>query len=394
MWPRVEYETYRWNRDEEDLLLIPKSRRRKITSSYEAAVPAPISSLPVEVPAELARRAAEACAVAIRFDQAQVGRGYDLPALMLRSESSSSSQIERLTSSVRNVALAELSDKAPENAKLIAGNVAAMREVLEQGGPVDVVSLCQVHDVLMAGTGEAKGLREEQMWIGGTPYSPHGASFVPPHVSRLTACLGDLVSFGGREDLSPVVKAAVFHAQFETIHPFTDGNGRTGRALLHRMLARDEVLPHATLPLSAGLLHDVDSYMEALAVYHDGQVEPIIERVVSALELSVVVGARIASDVDVVLARWREATKERKGSAAHRLPALLVEQPVVSVAYVAEKLEISERAARSLVEVACERGILSRMGNARRGAFYQASDLIEILEEASSTQGIRRMAAR
>lgn len=394
MWPSVEYETCGWDRDADDLLLIPKSRRRKITSSYEAAVPAPIASLPVEIPAELARRVAEACASAIRFDQAQVNRGYDLPALMLRSESSSSSQIERLTSSVRNVALAELSDKAPENAKLIAGNVAAMREALGQDGPVDVASLCRIHDVLMVGTGEAKGLREEQVWIGGTPYSPHGASFVPPRASRVRACLDDLISFGERRDLSPLVKAAVFHAQLETIHPFTDGNGRTGRALLHRMLAHDEVLPHATLPLSAGLLHDVDRYVDALAAYHDGQVDPIVERMVDALELSVVVGMRLASDVDAVLAKWREATKERKGSAAHRLPALLVEQPVVSIAFVAERLAISERAARSLVEVACERGVLSKMGNAKRGAFYQAADLIAILEEASSLQGIRRLAAR
>ena len=94
------------------------------------------------------------------------------------------------------------------------------------------------------------------------------------------------------------------------------------------------------------------------------------------------------------LGAWRAANTDRAGSASHSLPALLVEQPVVNTAYVAERLGITDRAARSLIDVACERGILQKMGNAKRGAFYQAGELIGILEEASSLQGIRRIAAR
>ena len=394
MWPGIMYEIRDWERDPDELALIPKSRRRKILPTYEAAVPASISSLPVEVPAPLAQRLAEVEVSLARFDTAQTARDWALPALLLRSESSSSSQIERLTSSVRNVALAELTDKAPANALLIAGNVAAMREALGQSGDVGIDSICAIHDVLMRGTREAMGLREEQVWIGGSPYSPHGATFVPPRADRVKPCLEDLVTFATREDISPIVKAAIFHAQFETIHPFTDGNGRTGRTLLHRMLARDEVLLHTMLPVSAGLLHDVERYMRALEAYHGGAVEPIIECLADALELAVVIGARIASDVEEVLDSWASANTDRAGSASHRLPALLVGQPVVDVAYVASHLGITDRAARNLVEVACERGILAKMGNAKRGAFYQAPDLIAVLEEASSLDGIRRIAAR
>ena len=379
MWPGITYETCAWERDPDDLALVPKSRRRKILPTYEAAVPASIAALPVEIPAQLARRIAEVEVSLARFDQAQAARDWPLPALLLRSESSSSSQIERLTSSVRNVALAELSSKAPSNALLIAGNVAAMRAI---------------HDVLMRGTREEPGLRKEQVWIGGSPYSPHGATFVPPHADLVRPCLEDLVAFGAREDISPIAKAAIFHAQFETIHPFTDGNGRTGRALLHRILARDEVLLHAMLPVSAGLLHDVERYMGALDTYHDGAVEPMIECLADALELAAVIGSRIASDVDEVLGGWASANTDRSGSASHRLPALLVEQPVVDVAFVASRLGITDRAARNLVETACERGILAKMGNAKRGVFYQAPDLIAVLEEASSLEGIRRIAAR
>ena len=394
MWPGITYETCAWERDPDDLALVPKSRRRKILPTYEAAVPASIAALPVEIPAQLARRIAEVEVSLARFDQAQAARDWPLPALLLRSESSSSSQIERLTSSVRNVALAELSSKAPSNALLIAGNVAAMREALGQSGDIGIDSICAIHDVLMRGAREEPGLRKEQVWIGGSPYSPHGATFVPPHADLVRSCLEDLVAFGAREDISPIAKAAIFHAQFETIHPFTDGNGRTGRALLHRILARDEVLLHAMLPVSAGLLHDVERYMGALDTYHDGAVEPMIECLADALELAAVIGSRIASDVDEVLGGWASANTDRSGSASHRLPALLVEQPVVDVAFVASRLGITDRAARNLVETACERGILAKMGNAKRGAFYQASDLIAVLEEASSLEGIRRIAAR
>ena len=394
MWPGITYETCAWERDPDDLALVPKSRRRKILPTYEAAVPVSIAALPVEIPAQLARRIAEVEVSLARFDQAQAARDWPLPALLLRSESSSSSQIERLTSSVRNVALAELSSKAPSNALLIAGNVAAMREALGQSGDIGIDSICAIHDVLMRGTREEPGLRKEQVWIGGSPYSPHGATFVPPHADLVRPCLEDLVAFGAREDISPIAKAAIFHAQFETIHPFTDGNGRTGRALLHRILARDEVLLHAMLPVSAGLLHDVERYMGALDTYHDGAVEPMIECLADALELAAVIGSRIASDVDGVLGGWASANTDRSGSASHRLPALLVEQPVVDIAFVALRLGITDRAARNLVEVACERGILAKMGNAKRGAFYQASDLIAVLEEASSLEGIRRIAAR
>ena len=164
----------------DELAFVPKSRRRKIASTYEAAVPAAISHERLVLSAGLVQRMAEVEVAVARFDQEQRGRGYNLPALLLRSESSSSSQIERLTSSVRNVALAELSDKAPANAQLIARNVAAMKKALEHTGPMSVDLICAVHDTLMKGSGEAPGLRLEQVWIGGTPYSPHGASFVPP----------------------------------------------------------------------------------------------------------------------------------------------------------------------------------------------------------------------
>lgn len=394
MWPAITYETFNWDRSPDDFEMIPKSRRRRIAPTYDAAIPAPIKHEEVTLSNELALRIAELRSMIARFDQEQKARSYNLPALLLRSESSSSSQIERLTSSAKNVALAELSSITSSNAQLIAHNIAAMRTALNQKDDLDLNALCLIHSTLMQGTNEYLGIRTEQVWIGGTPYSPHDANFVPPHPQRVKNCLEDLFEFGKRTDIDAIVKAALFHAQFETIHPFTDGNGRTGRALLHRMLSTDNILMYATLPISAGLLHDITAYMNALNDYHEGNIESIITCIVEALELGVVLGGHLAQDVDAVLEEWYASITTRRDSAIYRLPTLLVEQPVVNTAYIANRFEITDRAARNLIEAACEIGILKKMGNAKRGAFYQAPALISILEEVSNVSGIRRLAAR
>lgn len=392
-WPAVGSERLPWHFDDDDLAFIPKSRRRAIAPTYEASVPACIKDLTPELPRSLLERVADLAGDLARFDTLQEHRGFNLPALLLRSESAASSQIENLTSSVRNVALAELARDAPHNAQLIAGNVAAMRTALSQPGRTSVDSILEMHRALINRGGHTFGgqLREEQVWVGGAPYSPHGALYVLPCAGRVRPLLDDLVAFVGRDDVQPLAKAAVAHAQFETIHPFVDGNGRTGRALLHKMLRDDGVLRWATLPVSAGLLHDIDGYMRSIAAYQEGDPVPVVECVVDALELSLVLGDKVASRLDEVIEAWRGALTERAGSSIHGLPGVLVEQPVVNVAYLSRALHVSERSARSVVERACEYGMLRPMGNRRRGVFYQADELIDILEEVSSTQGIRRM---
>ena len=395
MWPCVSHEEVPWHLDPDERQLIPKSARRKIASTYQAAVPARISSASLSVPEALSARISGLLASLVRFDVEQAARGYDLPALLLRSESAASSQIERLTSSVRNVAIAELTKDAPANARIVQGNVAAMRVALSLPQEVSKRGICAVHNALIAPTGEAFGgqVRDEQVWVGGTPYSPHGALFVPPVPQRIDACLDDLVAFAQRDDVNAIAKAAIFHAQFETIHPFIDGNGRTGRVLLHRILCQEGVLRRSTLPVSAGLLHDVDTYMAAIRAYQQGDPLPIVQSVVGALELALVIGQRVATAIDGVMEGWRASITERAGSAIWRLPQLLAERPVVTAALVAERLDITPRAASNLVKRACEYGMLRPLGSRRRGDFYQSDELLDLLEEISSMPGIRRVLA-
>lgn len=392
-WPPISRETQQWMRDPDELALLPKSARRRMLPTYEASIPHLIANRDVILSPQLTARVSDLLVSIARFDGEQTQRGYDLPALLLRSESSASSQIEHLTSSVRNVALAELADESPQNARLVAGNVAAMRKALASQDEITVDSIRDVHRILVNWSGESFGgeLRREQVWVGGTPYSPHGAHYVPPTWQRVPEYLDDIVAFISREDVDPIVQAAVAHAQFETVHPFIDGNGRTGRVLLHKILRRSGVLLHVTLPLSAGLLHNVDAYMKSLEAYQEGNPIAVVEQLVDALELSLMVGRLVARNLDGVFAGWRGLMTERANSSIYRLPLVLAEQPVVTVPYVAEKMGITTRAAQNLVSRACEYEILRPLGNRRRGVFYQADELIDVLEEASSLPSIRRM---
>ena len=335
----------------------------------------------------------EAVAMVSRFDEQQARAGFNLPATLLRSESAASSQIERLTASIRNIALAEVSLKAPRNAHLIAGNVFAMREALDLPDELTIEAIARIHEALMAPAGVSFGgaIRQEQVWIGGTPYSPHEALFVPPVASRVPGCLDDLIAFSRRDDLGPIAKAALLHAQFETIHPFIDGSGRTGRALLSKVLRHEGLLRHTTLPVSAGLLRNMSAYMDALDRYHEGDPLPIIEQVTDALELAVVIGAKASAAIGETVGRWRSSIVQRSSARIHEMPNLLVEQPVVDSAYVARRLGISQRAARDVLEQACGYGMVRPTGNAQRGVLYQADELLEVMEEVSSLDGLRRM---
>ena len=392
-WPCVTYETAPWHFDPDALEGVSKSARRKIGSTYQAAVPSFIAEQEVTLPPEVETRIQEVLVLLGRFDGEQRAKGYQLPNLLLRSESSASSQIESLTSSARNVALAELSDSAPANARLVAGNIAAMNRALDLPDGITVEGILSIHEALINRSGQTFGgqLRDEQVWVGGTPYSPHGATFVPPVAERVPSLLEDLVAFASRRDVGPVAKAAIIHAQLETIHPFIDGNGRTGRTLIHKVLRDEGALTYATLPVSAGLLHNIDAYLDSIAGYQQGDIAGVVSQLADALELSCQVGYRASRELDAAMEEWESTMTERRGSRIRELPALLVRQPVVDVAFVARELSISPRAASSLVNKACEYGMIRPMGNRRRGEFYQSDAILAVLDQISDVQGIKRM---
>ena len=220
-------------------------RRARASFRYQAFVPDEIAELNPVVPFEVADLSADAeAAIRALNERASVGGLEAIGPLLLRSEAVASSRIEGYDVSSFNLARALIDPRAARgSARIVAANVSAMEEAIAIGDrtePVTVADLLAIHAVLMAGDERARPgrVREEQNWIGGRLGNPSDAAFVPPPEDLVLSLLEDLVAFLARDDLPAVAQAAIAHAQFETIHPFIDGNGRVGRALIHVVLRR------------------------------------------------------------------------------------------------------------------------------------------------------------
>lgn len=391
-WEAIKYESLPWvNRINIDL--ISKAARKKILSNYESSIPNKISNNSIVLPKDLEARIFDLMINLSKFDANQSRKEYSFPSMLLRSESAASSQIENLTSSIRNIALAELTDKSPENAKIIARNVSAMRTALGINEHLSKEVILRVHKKLMSNSLEesyAGRFRDQVVWVGGSNYSPHNAIFVPPQFTLVDNYMDDLIDYAGRDDVNPIVKSAVIHAQFETIHPFIDGNGRTGRTLIHKSLLDDGILESVSLPLSTGLLVNTEKYMAALLAYQAGDPIPVIEQVTSALEMSLVIGDEVFSRSSKIIEKWEDSISERKTSSIWKLLYLLFEQPVINSTYLSDKLSISLRGANMLINRALEYGVLRKVGNDKRGIFYQSDQIIEIMNDVSDLSILKR----
>jgi Fic family protein len=400
----VGREQHPWDREPD----LPASRRQRLTARgpYEAVVPATIGDVAVQVDAALQAEAEDAVREITRFDAevtalaerraaregaAPVAEIAPLASVLLRTESASSSEIEGVTAGARALALAAIEAKAGPNAQLVTANVTALQRAVELADAIDVAAILAAHEALLGPHAYAAPgrLREQQVWIGSNALSPHTASFVPPHPTRVRAALDDLVTFVHRADLPVLVQVAIAHAQFETIHPFNDGNGRTGRTLVHAMLRHAGVTRTLTVPVSAGLLTDTSAYFDALSDYRRGIVETIIRQFVDASFRAIGNGRRLIEDLEEVHQDWSDRLPSRRGSAARRLLPHLLSQPAVNVAYVESATGVALSAAQRAVEQLEGAGILARAGGGQRNRVWVATEVIDALDAFAERVGRR-----
>lgn len=312
-------------------------------------------------------------------------------ALLLRSESAASSQIEQLTASAKAIALAELGDTSRRNAAVIVANTRAMQAAIALADKLDEQAILDMHRALLSDTRpEWTGRwRDEQVWIGGGPYGPHGADFVPPHHERVPDAMRDLVAFMARTDLPPLVQASLAHAQFETIHPFPDGNGRVGRALVHSLLRAKGLTRTVTVPVSAGLLVDVSAYFRALDAYRGGNPASIVEMMANASFAAVGNGRYLASDLENIRARWGEQVGARRGAAVWRLADLLVHQPVIDSPTAQRLLGLSAPSVNNGIEQLLVAGVLRRVSGKHRNRKWAADEVLAALDAFAARAGRR-----
>lgn len=382
----LRYETVRWE---------PQDARPAGTGRsfgvYHPAVPATIADLTLDLPPAVLAEAEAAGREIARFDAELGSEVAPFAAVLLRSESAASSQIENLTASARAIAEAELPGVAAKrNAEMIVANTAAMQAALSLSDTVDAAAILAIHRALMATQprhtpGE---FRTEPVWIGGGS-TPVGATFVGPRHHLIPAAISDLIEFAQRADIPALPQIAVAHAQFETIHPFTDGNGRTGRALVQAMLRNKGLTRQLTVPVSAGLLSDTGAYFAALTSYREGDAGPIIACVAQASRRAIDNGRLLVTDLRDVRRRWNDAIIARSDSAVWRVADLLARRPVVNAALLAAELGIDSSNAHRYLGPLTEAGILIETTSRARNRIWRAPEVLAALDAFAERAGRR-----
>jgi Fic family protein len=378
-WPRIQSVQVKWLRDESQA----SSRRQALRQRgpyLAAVVPLIAHQNPILTP-EIQALAEEAALELARFDT-EVGQMVaPFAAMLLRSEAASSSQIENLTSTVGSILKAEFGFGESPNSSLIVSNQRAMEAAIEASTNLSLTSILNMHRILMAKTDpeNAGRLRKEAVWIGGSNLGPHGADYVGPEADAVPQLIQDLVIFCNRLDLPAFVQVAIAHAQFETIHPFTDGNGRTGRALVQALLHRLGVTSNVAVPVSAGLLKDTARYFAALGSYRSGDVSAIIQVFSEAAISAVENGRTLAIELRDAQVEWRNKVSARTGSGASILLTHLLQQPVLNRQRVIDLLGTTPANAQLAIDKLVEAGVLTQIGDGKRNRIWQATDVVAAL---------------
>lgn len=394
----AEYARRRWEPRFEGM-----TRRDRQGCSYDAYLPDPLAGWNLTLPGDLAADIAEA-ETAIR-DLNEAGTSHvsleGLARFLLRAESVASSKIEGLDAGPRRLveaeaALAQGGETADRVAVEVLGNIAAMESAIELALRTEQISLAdllEIHQILMERSPrpELGGVvRERQNWIGGSSYNPCSAVFVPPPPDHVDSLLQDLIEYANGDEHSPLVQAAIAHAQFETIHPFADGNGRTGRALIHVILRQRGLSPTFVPPISLVLATWSHDYISGLTTFRHTHPADSPERSLAAHTwLRTFAGATLracndaqtyAARIDELVHQWRSSLgTARKGSALDLLIDVLPGVPLLSVESAAGLIDRSDVATGAAINRLVDAGILTQRNlGKQRYRIFEAPTVLEL----------------
>jgi Fic family protein len=376
-------------------------RRDRASCDYQVHVPDPLIGRPVRLEGEVAADVTDAEAAIARFDAnaSALADTEALARLLLRAESVASSKIDGLEVCGRRLLHAEaaraLGDEIDDLTAIeVLGNIQAMSWALQAVGPGDditLTTLLEAHRRLMAGTRlEPMGgqVRTEQNWIGGSSYNPCSAAFVPPPPERVAGLLADLSAFCNTDSLPAVTQAALAHAQFETIHPFVDGNGRIGRALIHLVLRRRGLAVRVLPPISLVLATWSRDYVAGLTSTRyvgSPRSEAAIEGMNRWIGLFATACRRAVSDAESfevqvrsLQREWRERLGSvRSGSAVDLLVTALPGAPTVTASAAADLVGRTFQASNEAIARLVDAGILKQVNVGRRNRAFEAPELIQ-----------------
>lgn len=385
---RGTYERRIWEAHPELTEAPPRLRR---ACQYDVFLPELLEAETYALPDELARVVADAEVAIARLNRSGPTLA-PLARLLLRTESIASSKVEGLQVDAKQLARAEVrhetGQKASVEALEILANVDAMQFAIEETASARRITpyeIVEVHRVLMKRRDPriAGRLRQVQNWIGGNDFNPCGADFVPPPPDLVDPLLQDLCRFAERDDVSTLVQAALLHAQFETIHPFEDGNGRTGRALVQVVFRRRELAPAFVPPVSVVLAREKERYVRGLTAYRNDEVLEWIE----IFSLAVAEASNLAQGylqrVRDMQERWRDQVKAaggpRSDAAAWTLIDVLPAHPVITLPVAVAATGRSKPSVNAAIPQLVDAGILWPLSESKRNRAWEASELLDLI---------------
>jgi len=357
-------------------------------------VPAPIAERAFALDSQAVAIVAEATKTLghLNDTRAQLSSLAALARNLLRSESAASSRIEGVKISHKRLAraaYARAGDRPRDNrAAEVLGNVEAMERAIALGSsaePLVVADIQDIHRTLLRFTDDrdiAGAIRTKQSWIGGNDYHPIGAPYVGPPPEQVPALLTDLCGFIARTDVAAVAQAAIAHAQFENIHPFTDGNGRTGRALIYTVLRRRGEVGNYIPPISLVLAGQPKNYIGGLGAYSQGNVSRWCELFAHATARAAGEAERLGERIEDLQASWLERLgRPRRDAAVRELVSALPAQPVLDVA-AAQRLTGKSHVAVGNAIAQLERaGILRKLNERKWGRVWECGELLMLVED-------------
>ena len=339
----------------------------------EAANPDPIAATSYTFSERTIRRTEQAAAAVVLAGDRAHGALEVTARLLLRSEGLASSAIEGLRATPAEVAIAALERDAGHDAdpvaSWVADNLAVVNEALVARGELTESMLLRWHQRLMRSqtaidVRHVGAYRDTLGWIGGT--DRRTAVHVAAPAERIAALMADLFAFVARTDLDPVTQAAIAHAQFETIHPFADGNGRLGRVLIGWILTRrlNVTIPP---PVSVQMARDLGGYQSGLTLFRQDLIEPWVTWFADAITAAATRTTEVLGSVAALQDDWRVRTADlRIDSGTRRLCDQLTGAPVLNSDIVATLLGITEQAARTALTQLADRKIITETTTARR----------------------------
>lgn len=367
------------------------SRRQRLRARgpYRAAVVPQIADCHPWVSGRTSALVEEATIETVRFDRDLGDAAAPFAALLLRSESAASSQIENLTVGARRLALAQLGDRSSVNAALVASNISAMSAAIDLAENLCSENILAMHRALLENSEPqlAGRYRTEAVWIGGN--SPHSAMFVPPHHDKVGPGIADLMRFMQRDDIPALTQTAIAHAQFETIHPFPGGNGRTGRALVGSMLRNKGVTEKVTIPVSSGLLTDTAAYFDALGAYREGDIEPIVEMFAESTFRATDNGRKLAEDIRNVREQVLAGFVRPPGGGLKQATELIFREPAMTAQLLMHATGQSSSAAYRNIERLEQVGALKAAGHVNGQRAWIAPRVIAALDDFAARAGRR-----